>query len=437
MRSRFLAAGFALSTLLALPVEAQQAGTLEFGLFVRKNWYGDSYNLVDRAGGGARLGFFLINNLEVEGDVTYSPTEFDTASARFAQDVRVLGLRGRLNYHVPLAQHISMILGGGVTYNKYDDAVSGNEFGPSGLVGLRLGLGGPVHIRLDGTFDYFGSPNEELSGEDKDYHYGFQAGLSWFPGQRGVATTTADADNDGVGNAMDQCPDTPAGTRVNSSGCPEVQMDAAPADTAAADTVATPAVDTAAQRLQAEQDSIARVRAADSARMQAARDSINQMRAADSARMAALEDSLRMARTEAQRASLRDSIAAARIRDSLRILVTTEDSRLVLQGVNFATNTSTLTQSSRFILDEVANSLNANPNVRVEVAGHTDNTGPRALNERLSRQRAEAVVTYLADKGVDRSRMESKGYAWDEPVAPNTTREGRALNRRTELRRID
>jgi hypothetical protein len=70
MRSRFLAAGFALSTLLALPAEAQQAGTLEFGLFARKNWYGDSYNLIDRAGGGARLGFFLINNLEVEGDAT-------------------------------------------------------------------------------------------------------------------------------------------------------------------------------------------------------------------------------------------------------------------------------------------------------------------------------------------------------------------------------
>ncbi|HEU5050208.1 MAG TPA: OmpA family protein, partial [Gemmatimonadales bacterium] len=138
----------------------------------------------------------------------------------------------------------------------------------------------------------------------------------------------------------------------------------------------------------------------------------------------------------------RDSIARAAgisaaqiqaLRDSLRKLSENANANIVLPGVNFATGTATLTQSSRYILDEVAATLNENPNIRVEVAGHTDNTGGRALNERLSLQRAESVKNYLVSKGVSADRMTTAGYAWDRPVAPNTTRAGRALNRRTEL----
>ena len=129
-------------------------------------------------------------------------------------------------------------------------------------------------------------------------------------------------------------------------------------------------------------------------------------------------------------------ISAAQIqalRDSLRKLQENANSTVVLPGLNYATGTSNLTQSSRYILDEVAATLTENPDIRVEVAGHTDNTGPRALNERLSRARAASVKTYLVSKGIADDRMTTNGYAWDRPVASNRTREGRALNRRTEL----
>jgi outer membrane protein OmpA-like peptidoglycan-associated protein len=85
----------------------------------------------------------------------------------------------------------------------------------------------------------------------------------------------------------------------------------------------------------------------------------------------------------------------------------------------------------------VAQSLVANPDVKVEVAGHTDNTGPRTLNERLSTERAEAVKAFLVEHGVEADRMEVHGYAWDQPVASNKTASGRAQNRRVELRRTD
>jgi OOP family OmpA-OmpF porin len=109
----------------------------------------------------------------------------------------------------------------------------------------------------------------------------------------------------------------------------------------------------------------------------------------------------------------------------------------VLEGVNFATNKAELTPESRAVLDRVAISLQAYPEIRVEVAGHTDNKGARALNVRLSQKRAESVRDYLIGKGVAADRLVAKGYGPDAPLATNDTDEGRAQNRRTELNKLN
>ncbi|MBI4499544.1 MAG: OmpA family protein [Gemmatimonadetes bacterium] len=106
---------------------------------------------------------------------------------------------------------------------------------------------------------------------------------------------------------------------------------------------------------------------------------------------------------------------------------------LVLKGVTFQSGRSLLTPQSFAVLDEVAASLVANPQVRIEIGGHTDSVGVRARNVRLSQARAQAVRTYLASKGVAPNRMVAKGYGPDRPVAPNKTPAGRAANRRVEL----
>jgi outer membrane protein OmpA-like peptidoglycan-associated protein len=72
----------------------------------------------------------------------------------------------------------------------------------------------------------------------------------------------------------------------------------------------------------------------------------------------------------------------------------------------------------------------------VEVGGHTDSTGSRATNTRLSQARAESVMAYLVSKGVAAGQLAAKGFGPDEPVADNATREGRAQNRRVELKRV-
>jgi len=110
---------------------------------------------------------------------------------------------------------------------------------------------------------------------------------------------------------------------------------------------------------------------------------------------------------------------------------------LVLEGVNFVTDSADLTPESRDILDRVAESLADWPEVKVEVGGHTDTVADAAYNKSLSQRRAESVRHYLMDKGISGKRLRAKGYGETRPVATNDTVEGRMRNRRVELTRID
>ena len=110
---------------------------------------------------------------------------------------------------------------------------------------------------------------------------------------------------------------------------------------------------------------------------------------------------------------------------------------LILQGVNFQTGRSVLTRESYAVLDQVAASLVANPEIRIEIAGYTDSTGGKMMNLRLSMGRAGAVQHYLARKGVSPLRMRARGFGASGYIAPNSTAEGRAKNRRVELHKLN
>jgi outer membrane protein OmpA-like peptidoglycan-associated protein len=104
--------------------------------------------------------------------------------------------------------------------------------------------------------------------------------------------------------------------------------------------------------------------------------------------------------------------------------------------VTFASSSAELTPTSRASLDRVAESLREYPEVRVLVAGHTDSSGGDALNRALSQKRADAVRGYLVSAGVPPGQVEARGFGPSEPVADNRAPEGRARNRRVELRRL-
>ena len=105
-----------------------------------------------------------------------------------------------------------------------------------------------------------------------------------------------------------------------------------------------------------------------------------------------------------------------------------------LNGVNFDFDKSTLRPDAVAILGEATEILKRYPDLRVEVAGHTDSVGTDAYNQGLSERRAKAVYDYLTSNGIDSSRLAGPvGYGLTRPIDTNETKEGRARNRRTEL----
>jgi outer membrane protein OmpA-like peptidoglycan-associated protein len=111
-----------------------------------------------------------------------------------------------------------------------------------------------------------------------------------------------------------------------------------------------------------------------------------------------------------------------------------------LRGVNFDFDKDAIRPDAEPILDEaatlLADALRDCPNNRVSVEGHTDAVGTDAYNQGLSERRAQAVLEYLTRQGVPSSQLSSKGFGESAPIATNETSEGRALNRRVELRLV-
>jgi outer membrane protein OmpA-like peptidoglycan-associated protein len=107
-----------------------------------------------------------------------------------------------------------------------------------------------------------------------------------------------------------------------------------------------------------------------------------------------------------------------------------------LPGVNFETGQDTLLPGTEYLLQTAADTLNKHPDLRIEVAGHSDNVGNADQNIGLSMRRARTVRDFLIRYGVDESRLTFNGYGESLPIADNSTPEGRATNRRVELRLV-
>lgn len=186
----------------------------------------------------------------------------------------------------------------------------------------------------------------------------------------------ADADGDGVCEGIDQCPNTPQGCRVDARGCP----------------------------IDSDGDGVC--------------DGIDQCPGTPSG-----------VQVDAKGCPPPPPPAPSFIPEPAK--------ELVLDRVFFETDSAALKPESAETLDKVAASLKDFPGVKIQVAGHTDNTGSAAHNLKLSEARASSVMKYLISKGVSPAVLSAKGYGKSEPVADNKTVEGRAQNRRVGLRRVD
>ena len=111
--------------------------------------------------------------------------------------------------------------------------------------------------------------------------------------------------------------------------------------------------------------------------------------------------------------------------------------KVVLNNIFFETGKSVLTPQSHTELDKLTVILKESPTMRIEISGHTDNTGSATINDRLSLERARAVLSYLTGQGVEATRIESKGFGSSQPIETNATPAGRAANRRVEFKILE
>ena len=226
-----------------------------------------------------------------------------------------------------------------------------------------------------------------------------------------------DGDNDGVVDALDKCPTTPAGRKVNAQGC-ELDGDGDGVVDALDKCPTTPAgrkVNAEGCELDGDGDGVV--------------DALDKCPTTPAGRKVNAEG------CELDTDSDGDGIVD-RADKCPTVFAKTADGcppPLVLEGVNFDNNEAVLRLDAYPILDEAVKGLKVWGDVTVEVAGHTDSVGSDDHNMDLSQRRAEAVRAYLIGKGIAADRLVAKGYGETQPVADNATAEGRFKNRRVEL----
>ena len=445
----------------AAPSLAQSPGTFEIGGFGRYTFFDSALDLEDKLGGGGTLGIFIVRNLAIEVEGAYTGTNTEGTPSL---DVSNIPARGRLTYHIPLGGYGSAIrVGAGYVRNMFGQDVDFDDDGVTGVLGLRVGLSERFALQADGTLDYAPSPDGDRVDDYKNW--GIQAGVTVLLGNR------YDKDKDGVEDRADRCPGTPAGDTVDSAGCAASQRDSDSdkvndsadrcPDTAAGASVDAEGCSAAQKDADADgvSDSDDKCPATPGGEPVDGSGCSGSQRDADGDGVMDNGDKCAEtpagARVDAQGCSPEQldsdadgvSDAVDQCRDTPVGQVVDEKGcpklfegaarTVVLEGVTFATGKTDLTDESRAILTNVAQSLVANPEVHVQIAGHTDNTGSRKTNMRLSQARADAVRDFLEANGVAPDRVTAKGYGPDKPVASNRTAEGRAQNRRVELNRTD
>ena len=112
------------------------------------------------------------------------------------------------------------------------------------------------------------------------------------------------------------------------------------------------------------------------------------------------------------------------------------DGKIVTNGIRFDVNKATIRPESMGVINEIVQLMNEHPELKFSVEGHTDSDGSAELNQRLSEQRAEAVMKQMVTMGIAADRLTSTGHGQSQPIAPNDTQENKAQNRRVEFVKI-
>lgn len=459
-------AAIAVLALAAVPAVAAngEQGEWELGLYAG---YGllDGYDILhpdDGFLGGVRVGYHFVPHFSLEGSWQKLNSETNIrgvpGSPEFDFDLISTRLNVLWNFKPGEACNPFLTAGIGIERADADDAGNTSDLGVNLGGGVRWYFADHFGLRLDGRYvaSDIGRPSNE-----KQANYEGAVGILFAFG----GGPAADSDNDGVPDRKDKCPATPVGAKVDEKGCPvdtdgdgvfdgldkcpdtpkgwAVDSSGCPRDTdgdgvvdgqdACPDTPKGAKVDARGCTTDTDGDGVF--------------DGLD--RCPDTPRGAKVDaygcpidsdhdgvyDNLDQCPGTRHGAKVDEK--GCEIVEKAPELFPEGKKTLVLEGVNFDTNMADIRPDAAAVLENVARSLKDWPEVRVEIGGHTDSSGASGANQQLSARRAASVKAYLETKGIDGSRLTTKGYGESKPIAENKTVEGRAKNRRVELTRID
>ncbi len=448
-----------LGLLVAAPAAAQIMGRpFEFSGQVGFNHYDIRARMQDGPGYGGSVGWRAKPWLVLEGQVLFGPSNADT----FPQQIHNLfayGLDLRLNLRPAESKVVPFVLvGGGYTSSH----TSGHPPDKLERGSGSMGLGMLYNVRNQRTFVRFQVRDlffRERDAVEFSNHFAVSLGLHYVWGGR-----SRDIDLDGVRDALDTCPSTPIGAKVDAHGCPldsdgdkvfegldkcegtpagcTVDKGGCPADAdgdgvcdgvdTCPDTPKGSTVD--AKGCPSDPDADGIMDGVDQCASTPKGCSVDEKGCpGDSDKDGVCNGQDQCPNTPE---GLRVDIAGCPIEVSVRETELLDTGMIRLQNINFDTGKATIKAESFPVLREVAHILQQYPTLQIEIGGHTDNRGGAAMNEKLSGDRAASVLDYLKQNfpQISSSQFTAKGYGPSRPIAPNTTDLGRARNRRVEFK---
>jgi len=414
-----------LSVCAAMTASTASAGAPEGSWYVAPEVYGlwldDNRQADDDVGIGFAFGRTVNANWDVELGVYGSQHDrVDNGTL----DINGFALSGKRVFYRDGKVNPFISLGLGFFDSRIDPGANAKDFSALYGVGLLIDLGGDHDdgsaMQLRGDL----GARRALWGDSDDQLVDYYAGLGIQYNWGGTpARKVVDSDGDGVNDDLDRCPGTPAGTAVDSSGCPldDDGDGVANADDKCPGTPAGAKVDAVGCELDSDGDGVGDGR--DQCPNTPAGTPVDEKGCPRDGDGDGIVDGVDQCPNSPKGERVDNTGCPFK-------------QELLLQGVKFATNSADLLPESIPVLDGAVATLKRYPEVNIEVAGHTDDRGADAHNMQLSERRAESVLKYLKDNGVT-NLLTSRGYGETEPIASNATDEGRRQNRRVVLRALN
>ncbi|MBA3030405.1 MAG: OmpA family protein [Desulfobacteraceae bacterium] len=381
-------------------------------------WFDSDYHLQDNTQIGIAISNNITKNWTLEGGLNFINSSATETMFGAKEDTKVYFYHIDGLYHfLPEQQFVPFLAAGigGLAFDR-DDVGLDNDYAVNYGAGFKIF---PVdRLALRGDLRHVISLGEDSSGDNETYmSYIASLGIAYQFGGVKATPPDGDADGDGVPDSRDKCPNTPAGAIVNSSGCvPDSDGDGViDALDKCPDTPNGIKVDASGCPLDSDGDGVA--------------DYLD--KCPDTPMGTPVDASGCPIIGDQDNDGVKDDVDQCP--DTPVGATVTVNGCWVVKDLLFDTAKSTIKPKSKAGLDALVAILQKNPNMMLEIQGHTDNVGSLKYNEGLSISRAKAVYDYLVAEGIAAKRMKTAGYAFTKPATSNDTPEGRSLNRRVEL----